>query len=149
MRRVEFRGGRTMDEEAARTASQEAPSQGGRGPAEPIFTIGHSTRSLAQFVALLQAHGVTLVADVRTVPRSRHNPQFNRETLPQALEVVSIGYVHLVGLGGWRAPRADSPNQGWRSPAFQGYADYMLTPEFEEHLVALIELARRARVALM
>jgi uncharacterized protein (DUF488 family) len=115
----------------------------------PVLTIGHSTHLLEAFFQMLRGHGVTLVADVRTVPRSRHNPQFNRETLPQALEVVSIGYVHLVGLGGWRAPRADSPNQGWRSPAFQGYADYMLTPEFEEHLVALIELARRARVALM
>ena len=90
-----------------------------------------------------------MVADVRTVPRSRHNPQFNRETLPQALKTVGLGYVHLPGLGGWRSPRADSPNQGWRSPAFRGYADYMLTPEFEQHLEALVELARRARVALM
>ncbi len=98
---------------------------------------------------MLQAHGVSLVADVRTVPRSRHNPQFNRESLPLALKAVSIGYVHLAGLGGWRSPRADSPNRGWRNPAFQGYADYLLTPEFEAHLEALIELARRQRVALM
>jgi uncharacterized protein (DUF488 family) len=104
---------------------------------------------LDAFIQMLQGHGATLVADVRTVPRSRHNPQFNRETLPQALKAVSIGYVHLAGLGGWRAPRANSPNQGWRSPAFQGYADYLLTPEFEEHLKALMELARREQVALM
>lgn len=115
----------------------------------PVLTIGHSTHPLEDFIRMLRGHGVTLAADVRTVPRSRYNPQFNRETLPPALEAVSIGYVHLAGLGGWRAPRADSPNQGWRSPAFQGYADYMLTPEFEEHLEALIKLARRARVALM
>ena len=122
-------------------------------PAPPetplVLTIGHSTRALETFIRMLQAHGVTMVADVRTVPRSRHNPQFNRDTLPQALEAVSIGYVHLPGLGGWRSPRADSPNQGWRSPAFQGYADYMLTPEVEEHLKALVELAQRERAALM
>jgi len=115
----------------------------------PVLTIGHSTHPLETFIRMLQAHGVTLVADVRTVPRSRHNPQFNRDTLPKALEAVSIGYVHLPGLGGWRSPRADSPNQGWCSPAFRGYADYLITPEFEEHLKALVELARRERVALM
>ena len=114
-----------------------------------VLTIGHSTRPVDAFIQMLQEHGVTLVADVRTVPRSRHNPQFNRETLPQALKAAGLGYVHLPGLGGWRSPRADSPNQGWRSPAFQGYADYMLTPEFEQHLGALVELARRERVALM
>lgn len=122
-------------------------------PASPetllILTIGHSTHPLHRFIHMLQAHGVTLVGDVRTVPRSRHNPQFNRESLPQALEAVSIGYVHLAGLGGWRSPRADSPNRGWHNPAFQGYADYMLTPEFAAHLQALIELARGQRLALM
>jgi uncharacterized protein (DUF488 family) len=114
-----------------------------------VLTIGHSTCLLDKFIRMLQAHGVTLVADVRTVPRSRHNPQFNRKTLPQALKAAGLGYIHLPGLGGWRSPRPDSPNQGWRSPAFQGYADYMLTPEFEGHLKALVDLARRERVALM
>jgi uncharacterized protein (DUF488 family) len=122
-------------------------------PASPetplVLTVGHSTHPLDLFIQMLQAHGVSLVADVRTVPRSRHNPQFNRESLPLALKAVSIGYVHLAGLGGWRSPRADSPNRGWRNPAFQGYADYLLTPECEAHLEALIELARRQRVALM
>jgi uncharacterized protein (DUF488 family) len=122
-------------------------------PAPPdvplILTIGHSTHPLDRFIRMLQGHNVTMVADVRTVPRSRHNPQFNRDTLPQALKAVGIGYRHLPGLGGWRSPRAASPNQGWRSPGFQGYADYMLTPEFEEHRQSLIELARRARLALM
>jgi len=122
-------------------------------PAPPavslMLTIGHSTHSLDTFIQMLQGHGVTLVADVRTVPRSRRNPQFNRDSLPQSLEAAGIKYVHLPGLGGWRSPRPDSPNRGWRSPAFQGYADYLLTPEFEAHLQALMELARRERVALM
>jgi uncharacterized protein (DUF488 family) len=114
-----------------------------------VLTIGHSTHPLDTFIQMLQVHRVTLVADVRTVPRSRHNPQFNRETLPQSLKAVGIGYVHLAGLGGWRSARADSPNQGWRSPGFRGYADYMLTAEFAKHLESLVDLARHARVALM
>ncbi len=114
-----------------------------------VFTIGHSTHPLDEFIAMLKGHGVTLIADVRTVPRSRHNPQFNRETLPQSLQAADIGYVHLPGLGGWRSVRPDSPNQGWRSPGFQGYADYMLTPEFEQHLESLMDLARRERLAVM
>jgi uncharacterized protein (DUF488 family) len=114
-----------------------------------VLTIGHSTHPLAEFIALLQTHGVTLVADVRTVPRSRHNPQFNRDTLPVSLKAANIDYVHLSGLGGWRRPQPDSPNQGWHSPAFQGFADYMLTPEFEKHLTALIELAGGAHLALV
>jgi uncharacterized protein (DUF488 family) len=116
---------------------------------KPVFTIGHSNHPLARFIRMLQAHGIDTVADIRTVPRSRHNPQFNRDSLPQALQTVAIDYVHLAGLGGWRSPRADSPNRGWRNPAFQGFADYLLTPEFEAHLQALMELARRRRLALM
>jgi uncharacterized protein (DUF488 family) len=77
-----------------------------------VLTIGHSTHPLDTFIRMLKGHGVTLVADVRTVPRSRHNPQFNRDTLPQALKAAGLGYAHLPGLGGWRSPRADSPNQG-------------------------------------
>jgi len=114
-----------------------------------VLTIGHSTHPLSLFIRMLQAHAVTLVADVRTVPRSRHNPQFNRDSLPRDLEAAAIGYRHFAGLGGWRAPRPDSPNQGWHSPGLRGYADYMLTPEFEAHLETLMELARRPRLALM
>lgn len=114
-----------------------------------ILTIGHSTHPLEPLIQLLQAHGVTLVADVRTVPRSRHNPQFNRETLPAQLKLAGIGYVHLPGLGGLRHPRADSPNLGWRNASFRGYADYMQTPEFAAHLDALIKLAQKERLALM
>ncbi len=114
-----------------------------------IFTIGHSTCSLEEFIGLLRAHGVTLLADVRTVPRSRRNPQFNRETLPGALAAAGIGYRHLPGLGGLRRPRPDSRNLAWESESFRGFADYMGTPEFEGALDELLELARRERVAIM
>ena len=128
-------------------------SPGWKDPARPesplVLTIGHATRSLEEFIDILKAHGVTMVADVRTVPRSRHNPQFNRETLPGALAAAGIKYVHLAGLGGWRHARSDSINTGWRSPGFRGFADYMQTPEFDEHLRALVKLARTERLALM
>jgi uncharacterized protein (DUF488 family) len=114
-----------------------------------LFTIGHSTRPLDEFIHILQAHGVTRLVDVRTVPRSRHNPQFNQDTLPEALEAAGIAYTAMKGLGGWRRAQPDSPNAGWRSPAFRGYADYMQTPEFEPHLNALIELAAKDTVAIM
>ncbi len=114
-----------------------------------VLTIGHSTHELPVFLQMLQDQGVTLVADVRTVPRSRHNPQFNRDTLPAALKAAGLGYVHLPGLGGLRHPRRDSPNPGWRNLSFRGFADYMLSPEFEDSLQGLIELAAAARLALM
>jgi uncharacterized protein (DUF488 family) len=114
-----------------------------------IYTIGHSTQPLETFIQFLRAFSVTLVADVRTVPRSRYNPQFNRETLPQGLAAAGIGYVHLPGLGGWRKAQPGSRNLGWRSPGFRGYADYMETPEFEQHLQRLLELARNEAVAVM
>ncbi len=114
-----------------------------------IFTIGHSTRPLEQFIELLQAHGVTLVADVRTVPRSRHNPQFNRDTLPGALASAGIGYRHLPALGGLRRTSPESPNTGWRNASFRGFADYMQTPEFAAGLDELLTLAVQARVAIM
>lgn len=116
---------------------------------ELVMTIGHSTRTLEAFLDLLRAHAVTCVADVRTVPRSRHNPQFNRETLPDALRAAGIAYEHLPGLGGLRHTRADSPNKGWRNPSFRGFADYMQTEEFEEALAALVARASHDRVALM
>ena len=114
-----------------------------------VFTVGHSTRELAEFIRLLQAHGVTRIADVRSIPRSRHNPQFNQDTLPDALKAAGIGYAHLPGLGGLRHARADSPNLGWRNASFRGFADYMQTEEFAESLEQLIELAKREHVALM
>ena len=114
-----------------------------------ILTIGHSTHPVDELIAILQAHGVTLLADVRTIPRSRHNPQFNADTLPAGLAAAGIGYRHLKGLGGLRHALPDSPNSGWQNASFRGYADYMLTADFDLHLAELIELARSAQVAIM
>lgn len=114
-----------------------------------VLTLGHSTRPIEAFVELLRAHRVTQLIDVRTVPRSRHNPQFNTETLPGTLAAVNIGYAHAPGLGGFRGTTPDSPNAGWRNLSFRGYADHMQTAEFEESLASVIELARGDRVALM
>jgi len=114
-----------------------------------VLTVGHSTRPLDEFIALLQAHRVSLLVDVRTVPRSRTNPQFNRDTLPAALHGAGIGYEHITGLGGLRHARTDSPNTGWHNLSFRGYADYMQTPPFEAALDHLIDLAGRERVAMM
>jgi len=114
-----------------------------------VVTVGHSTRTLEAFTHLLQTHEVKQVVDVRTVPRSRHNPQFNHETLPDDLKVAGIEYLHLPGLGGLRHPRPDSENLGWRNASFRGFADYMETVEFENHLGKLIELAQSKRTALM
>lgn len=114
-----------------------------------VLTIGHSTRGLDDFIQLLQAHRVTRLVDVRTIPRSWHNPQFNKETLPAALRLVGINYQHVAGLGGLRHSRPDSPNTAWRNLSFRGFADYMQTPEFEENLQLLITLAQQERVAIM
>jgi uncharacterized protein (DUF488 family) len=114
-----------------------------------VVTIGHSTRTLETFIHLLQTYDVKQVVDVRTVPRSRHNPQFNHETLPDGLKAIGIGYLHMPGLGGLRRPRPDSTNMGWRNASFRGFADYMETPGFENHLGKLIKLAQRKRIALM
>lgn len=114
-----------------------------------VLTIGHSTRSLAEFVELLRAYEVSLVADVRTVPRSRYNPQFNKETLAKNLEKEGLHYVHWPGLGGLRHTKRDSINTAWRNASFRGYADYMQTPEFKQSLDELIKRARRERTALM
>ena len=114
-----------------------------------VLTLGHSTRPIDDFMALLQGHGVTQLVDVRTVPRSRHNPQFNREALQAALTSADIGYAHAPGLGGFRRPSPESANAGWRNLSFRGYADYMQTPDFAAELTGLLELARTERVALM
>jgi uncharacterized protein (DUF488 family) len=118
-------------------------------PHDVIYTVGHSTRGADAFIGLLEAHGVTSLADVRTVPRSRHNPQFNGETLAASLAARGIGYVHLPGLGGFRRASADSPNAGWRNVSFRGYADYMQTPAFADNLTMLLALAAEETVAVM
>jgi hypothetical protein len=114
-----------------------------------IFTIGHSTRTWLAFLELLRAYDIKRVIDVRSIPRSRHNPQFNRETLSAKLRSARIGYVHSQKLGGLRHARVDSPNMGWRNTSFRGFADYMQTAEFEAGLERLIKLAKQKRSALM
>jgi uncharacterized protein (DUF488 family) len=114
-----------------------------------VWTVGHSTRSLTELIALVRAHGVTLVADVRKIPRSRRHPHFDAATLPAALAAVGLGYVHLPGLGGLRRPRPESINRGWRNPSFRAYADYMQTDEFHGHLERLLALGREQRLAIM
>jgi uncharacterized protein (DUF488 family) len=115
----------------------------------PILTVGHSTHTLDDFIHLLHVHEVDEVIDVRTVPRSRHNPQFNRDTLPDGLRSSGIAYLHMPGLGGLRHPQPDSPNLGWRNSSFRGFADYMQTEEFEKQLKEVIEESKKGRVALM
>ena len=114
-----------------------------------ILTIGHSTRTWKEFLDILRAHRVKRVIDVRSIPRSRHNPQFNREILSTKLRAARIGYVHLRKLGGLRHARHDSPNMGWRNASFRGFADYMQTSEFENGLDRLMKLARQKRCAIM
>jgi uncharacterized protein (DUF488 family) len=113
------------------------------------LTIGHSTRTIEEFVGLLQAHAVTRAVDVRTVPRSRHNPQFNRDTLPASLKTIAIGYTHMAELGGLRRTTRASINTGWRNASFRGYADYMQTAEFNEAIEGLIQLMSQGRTAIM
>jgi uncharacterized protein (DUF488 family) len=122
------------------------------GMAHPFFTIGHSTRTLEEFVALLAPNGVTRVVDVRTVPRSRTNPQYNRETLPAALEAAGIGYTHLAALGGLRGRKPDVPaevNGYWENQSFHNYADYATTPAFRAGFAALVAAGMRERCAIM
>ena len=114
-----------------------------------VFTIGHSTRTIDEFIALLKTYGVTLVVDVRMVPRSRHNPQFNKETLPNTLKPYGVKYIHMPDIGGLRRPKHDSINLAWRNSTFRGYADYMQTKEFTDNLLKIIALARENRLAMM
>ncbi|KHE93037.1 MAG: hypothetical protein SCABRO_01200 [Candidatus Scalindua brodae] len=114
-----------------------------------IFTIGHSTHPIGEFVELLQAHGVKAVVDVRTIPKSRHNPQFNSETLKESLQQAHIRYKHLKKLGGLRHTTKDSLNLGWRNASFRGFADYMATPEFSEGLESLIKIASLRETTIM
>ena len=114
-----------------------------------VLTAGHSTRTLKDFVALLLAHDVKQLIDVRTIPRSRHNPQFNQGRLPRPLQKAGIRYRHMAGLGGLRNARRDSTNTAWRNASFRGFADYMQTPEFEEALDQLIHWAQKRRTVIM
>ena len=114
-----------------------------------VHTVGHSNRSLEALLGILRAHGIECLADVRSVPRSRHNPQFNTESLAKSLPPAGIDYVPVPRLGGLRKPRADSRNLAFRNDSFRGYADYMETPEFEKGIADLLALARAKRTAIM
>jgi len=114
-----------------------------------LWTVGHSTRSADEFVALLQAHQTELIADVRRFAASRRHPHFSREQLEPMLASHRIDYAWMPALGGRRAPRKDSANTGWRVAAFRGYADYMETPEFAEALAVLLDIASAKRTAVM
>jgi uncharacterized protein (DUF488 family) len=114
-----------------------------------VFTIGHSTRPLAEFIEMLRVHGVRRVVDVRSIPRSRHNPQFNRETLARRLRAARIGYVHLKRFGGLRHAKADSGNLGWHNASFRVFADYMQTEDFLTGLARLEKLAAGKPTAIM
>jgi len=114
-----------------------------------ILTIGHSTRAIDDFLDILRAHSVKRVVDIRTIPRSRHNPQFNQESLSESLKESAIDYIPMKQLGGLRHSKADSPNMGWRNSSFRGFADYMRTREFAEGIDQLVGLAQDCQVAIM
>lgn len=114
-----------------------------------LVTIGHSNHSLAAFLDLLQSHGVNLIADIRRIPKSSRHPHFSRDALDAALAAAGIGYRHFEALGGMRQPQPKSPNGAWREAAFQGYADHMDTPAFQQALSAVIALSRERTVAAM
>ena len=129
--------------------TKQPPPQEAQWPDEAIFTVGHSTLAIEHFLSLLHAYGIKILADIRTVPRSRHNPQFNGDALGHALKKDKIEYVPLPALGGLRHAHKDLPNTGWRNDSFRGYADYMQTKAFEEGLETLIGMSRGERTAIM
>jgi uncharacterized protein (DUF488 family) len=114
-----------------------------------IYTVGHSTRSAPEFLALLAAHGIRRLVDVRRYPGSRRHPHFAREKLAPALEFEGVTYVHALELGGRRTPAPDSPNTAWRSPSFRAYADHMSSAEFQDWLNRLMEWAPGSDTAIM
>ncbi len=141
-------GSKTPARKRAKAVAPKGAVAGAEG--EPVvLTIGHSNRPLGEFLDLLRAHGVMRLIDIRTVPRSRANPQFGRERLPASLKEAGIGYEHWAALGGLRRTSADSPNKGWRNLSFRGYADHMQTAEFRDAVEELIRRAGRERIVLM
>jgi len=114
-----------------------------------IYTIGHSTRIIDEFIEILRAYGIEKVIDIRTIPKSRHNPQFNQEKLRTALHNRHIAYHHMKDLGGLRHARKDSINTAWENASFRGFADYMQTPKFNSALDKLIEIAKEKQIVIM
>ncbi len=129
--------------------NEDRPAKSSDRPRGAIFTIGHSTLPIDRFVDLLHTFGIEKLVDIRSVPRSRHNPQFNADALAGALAASGIDYAAMPSLGGLRHARKDSPNTGWRNESFRGYADYMQTPAFAEAVATLIAASREKRVAIM
>jgi uncharacterized protein (DUF488 family) len=129
--------------------SRHRKAAGGEVSAPEVLTIGHSIRPIEEFLRLLTAHRVDRVVDIRTIPRSRHTPQFNRETLSPVLRRAGIRYTHMAGLGGLRHARRNSVNRGWRNSSFRGFADHMQTAPFRRSLERCIALSRRDRIVLM
>ena len=118
-------------------------------PQGAVFTVGHSTLPIERFIALLRAYGIECLADIRTIPRSRHNPQFDGAVLGRSLRTAGIDYLAMPALGGLRHARKDSPNAGWRNASFRGYADYMQTQAFADGLERLAQMGQGKRTAIM
>jgi uncharacterized protein (DUF488 family) len=129
--------------------SEHLPPQEVSWPDGAIFTLGHSTLPIQRFIAVLRAYNIERLVDIRTVPRSRHNPQFNDSALANSLTAEHLEYVHMPALGGLRRTHKDSLNTGWRNESFRRYADYMQTQQFQDGLEALIRMSRKGRVAIM
>jgi uncharacterized protein (DUF488 family) len=129
--------------------SDHIPPQQAHWPTGTIFTVGHSTLPIERFIALLKIYSVEQLVDIRTMPASRHNPQFGSDALAASLAAAQIEYAHMSALGGLRHARKDSPNAGWRNKSFRGYADYMQTAEFAHAVETLIRIGRQKRTAIM
>jgi uncharacterized protein (DUF488 family) len=140
--------GRSLFPEEKEQAQPE-PAQLDTSQGNVVYTVGHSTLPIEDFIARLRGHGVTLLVDVRKMPGSRRHPQFGRDALAHELSKAGIRYVHAPELGGFRKARPDSVNTGWRNASFQGYADYMQTPEFDAAVQPIIARAEEEKQALM
>ena len=114
-----------------------------------IYASGHSTMAVEKFIRILKSNSISLVADIRTIPRSRHNPQFDSNSLEASLRAEDIGYRHMKELGGLRKPVRDSKNNAWINDSFRGFADYMQTQEYEKAIVELLEISAGEKILLM
>jgi len=114
-----------------------------------VYTIGHSTHPIDEFLLILKTYSINLLTDIRTVPRSRHNPQYEQAEFRKSLQRQNIDYVHMPSLGGLRHARKDSVNTGWKNASFRGYADYMQTQEFAVAIDELVALAEKSKTAIM
>jgi len=132
-----------------RRTTAQTPAEPRRWPQKTLFTIGHSTLPIERFIRVLAAYGIEQLVDIRTVPRSRHNPQFNSDALDASVHAAGIEYRAMPALGGLRHTHAGSANTGWRNKSFRGYADYMQTEAFREAVETLIDMSRRKPTAIM